>query len=354
MKHAPKTRLMVDRCNLGRPFQQWLIAFAQVTDYKSPPSPQLLAMMRKKVKGWASSLINEDANKRLKETVLRESPSQLIKSVRLWLELIDSALLSTYKETDVTIDTCAQPPDNEDFERIFRRTSTNVAKCTIAENLENERIKKWHAEIQKIKTVKFHTFNPGSEPELYAEMVLMRICTANDNWISVPDAWRSGLLPEGCLVERIASEEKFIVEKRCKVAVALWPAKQLQVGLYTKECSDYSLVWAVVFKLEEWRLYPTRYISPLNLFSKDYLSPHHSSHNSKCKTEYLLSVKTSYDIKIAKPATIFLEMISDVWCSLCVHWNSNFVCFILTIEKYTCYFSKLTIVCICRWRVMIL
>ena len=217
MKHAPK--------------HDWWWIVATLDDPSSNgslPLHKLLTTSRhrllscwpwwgKEVKGWASSLINEDANKRLKERVLRESPSQLIKSVRLWLELIDSALLSTYKETDVTIDTCAQPPDNEDFERIFRRTSTNVAKCTIAENLENERIKKWHAEIQKIKTVKFHTFNPGSEPELYAEMVLMRICTANDNWISVPDAWRSGLLPEGCLVERIASEENSLWENDAKL-----------------------------------------------------------------------------------------------------------------------------------------
>ena len=270
---CPKTQLMVARCNLGRPFQQWLIAFGQVTDFKSPPSPQLLNMMRKKVKGWSTSLINEDANKRLKETVLRESPSLLIKSVRLWLELIDSALLKTYRENDVTIDTCAQPPANDDFERIFRRTATDVLKCNDSEKVEHARIAKWHAEIGKIKTVKFHTFNPGSEPELYAEMVLMRICTANENWIRVPDAWRSGLLPEGCLIERIASEEKFIVEKRCKVAAALWPAKRLKPMLYTKELSEYSLTWAVVFDLAEWRVYPTSYISPLHLFSEDYLSP---------------------------------------------------------------------------------
>ena len=77
--------------------------------------------------------------------------------------------------------------------------------------------------IQNIKTVKLHTPSPDSEPELDADIVCMRTCAASENWICVPGAWRSGLLPEGCIVERIDKAENHsgITMQRCSCIVVL-------------------------------------------------------------------------------------------------------------------------------------
>ena len=256
---------------LGRPFMLWVIAFLMTTDFQLPIAPELLHWLVEVFEHWAASLVNEKANKRLKETVLRESPSQLIRSVRLWMELTQCGLIEEELRDPITAETSAPPPPQEYFEKLFKPTVTDTTsqKLTSTQRVEDQERKKWRAEIDKVRTTPFNTFNPGSQPELYAEQILFRICDQNDTWLKIHDAWKSALLPEGYLVREKAKDLMYVVELALKSAVVLWPCKSVEPGLYTKDLTIKGLDWSCIFDLDEWEILPTRYASPLRLFSQD-------------------------------------------------------------------------------------
>ena len=67
---------MANRCCLARPFQQWMIAFALTTDFKTP-TKQMLEMASAMGQSWLQSRINEEGNKILRDNQHRNNASQV-------------------------------------------------------------------------------------------------------------------------------------------------------------------------------------------------------------------------------------------------------------------------------------
>ena len=69
---------------------------------------------------------------------------------------------------------------------------------------------KWMKKIERIeKGDDFLTFNPKSEQELFAESQLMKVVHEKKEPHVADDAWRSGFMPEGALVQEEASGAYF-------------------------------------------------------------------------------------------------------------------------------------------------
>ena len=79
-----------------------------------------------------------------------------------------------------------------------------------AEQREASERKKWMTKIERIeKGDDFLTFTPKSEQELFAESQLMKVVHELKRPHVADDAWRSGFMPEGALVQEKASGAYF-------------------------------------------------------------------------------------------------------------------------------------------------
>ena len=67
---------MVDKCSLGHPFQQWMIAFAQTTGFRYP-TQQMLEMISAFSQSFLQSRINEQGNKHLRDSENRVNASKV-------------------------------------------------------------------------------------------------------------------------------------------------------------------------------------------------------------------------------------------------------------------------------------
>ena len=125
------------------------------------------------------------------------------------------------------------------------------------------------ARKDQTQNIAFNTFNPTSQPEYFAGLVLFRICDDSGCWLQVRDAWRAGMIPQGEFVLHATTGKPYCVEKTCKVACCVWPAVMLELGLWTKDLKFDGLEWVTVFDLDEWRHIPTEDSSPLHLYTLD-------------------------------------------------------------------------------------
>ena len=77
----PIVQSIVAESPLQTPYNKWAIGFAQCTKFQMPVAQQLKDLIHRSDKGWQGTLHNENANGKLKATVLRESPSHLTQGV---------------------------------------------------------------------------------------------------------------------------------------------------------------------------------------------------------------------------------------------------------------------------------
>ena len=137
---------------------------------------------------------------------------------------------------------------------------------------EVKRRNKFFKEMQRDKgEKKFTAFNPESEQNLVAELMLMRAMREQKMWHKVNDAWVAGLLPKGGLIHIKSKNMYAFVLKAYECAALCWPAEQLSPNLWRKATEFTSLSWQVIFDLDDVEVLPTQYLSPAHLFSKDSL-----------------------------------------------------------------------------------
>ena len=62
------------RSPFQRPFNKWCIAYFLAASSPADPLPQLTTMLKGLFRGWVSSVINEKANKDLRDAQIRDKP----------------------------------------------------------------------------------------------------------------------------------------------------------------------------------------------------------------------------------------------------------------------------------------
>ena len=130
---------------------------------------------------------------------------------------------------------------------------------------------KWMKKIERIeKGDDFLTFNPKSEQELFAESQLMKVVHELKRPHVADDAWRSGFMPEGALVQEKASGAYFFVVKAYWCAVLLWAAKQKEINMFVRDPTASSLEWRVVLDFAAWEVCSVPILSPLHCVLKDF------------------------------------------------------------------------------------
>ena len=115
----------------------------------------------------------------------------------------------------------------------------------------------------------FLTFTPKSEQELFAESQLMQRVHDLQNPHVADDAWRSGFMPEGALVQEKVSGTYFFVVRAYWCAVLLWAAKQQEINMFVRDPAAASLEWRVVLDFAAWDVCSVDILSPLHCVLKD-------------------------------------------------------------------------------------
>lgn len=115
----------------------------------------------------------------------------------------------------------------------------------------------------------FLTFTPKSEQEFFAESQLMQRVHELSNPHVADDAWRSGFMPEGALVQEKASGAYFFVVRAYWCAVLLWAAKQREINMFVRDPAAASLEWRVVLDFADWDVCSVDILSPLHCVLKD-------------------------------------------------------------------------------------
>jgi hypothetical protein len=249
----PRIRNVAEDSAFTRPFNQWLIAFGIASDYKFIPR-QTRLMLRRFIMGLTQSMGNEQLHKRLKETVLREAPSKLIRGVRCYNECFNSKVFATYKRDATVASSMANPPSDPEVDKLFRKWTPSHTPETLTE-AQAEQQKRFVAFKKELQSLigaanSFATFNPTSQQQRFAEWVCLRILSGSGLPRShFADAWRSGLMIEGSVVVNTTSERYYIVEKAYNRACVLWPAKKFGLKLYTKDLTVTTLDWEMIWTL---------------------------------------------------------------------------------------------------------
>ena len=75
-KAHPTIQMLWKRSPVQRPFNKWLIAFFLAASSLADPLPQLMTMLKGSFRGWVSSVINEKANKDLRDAQIRDKPQK--------------------------------------------------------------------------------------------------------------------------------------------------------------------------------------------------------------------------------------------------------------------------------------
>ena len=142
-----------------------------------------------------------------------------------------------------------------------------------AEEHEARERKKWMEKIERIeKGDDFLTFTPKSEQELFAESQLMKRVHDLKKPHVADDAWRSGFMPAGALVQEKASGTYFFVVRAYWCAVLLWAAEQKEINMFVRDPTASSLEWRVVLDFAAWDVCSVSILSPLHCVLKDF--PH--------------------------------------------------------------------------------
>ena len=130
---------------------------------------------------------------------------------------------------------------------------------------------KWMKKIERIeKGDDFLTFNPKSEQELFAESQLMKVIHEKKTPHVADDAWRSGFMPEGALVQEKASGTYFFVVRAYWCAALLWVAEQKEFNMFNRDQTASSLEWRVVLDFAAWDVCAVTIMSPLHCVLKDF------------------------------------------------------------------------------------
>ena len=115
----------------------------------------------------------------------------------------------------------------------------------------------------------FLTFNPRSEQELFAESQLMKVVHEKKQPHVADDAWRSGFMPEGALVQEKASGIHFFVVRSYWCAALLWVAEQKEFNVFNRDPTASSLEWRVVLDFAAWDVCSVSILSPLHCVLKE-------------------------------------------------------------------------------------
>ena len=75
-KAHPTIQMLWKRSPFQRPFNKWCIAYFLAASSHADPLPQLTTMLKGLFRGWVSSVINEKANKDLRDAQIRDKPSK--------------------------------------------------------------------------------------------------------------------------------------------------------------------------------------------------------------------------------------------------------------------------------------
>ena len=75
-KAHPTIQRLWKRSPFQRPFNKWCIAYFLAASNLADPLPQLTTMLKGLFRGWVSSVINEKANKDLRDAQIRDKPQK--------------------------------------------------------------------------------------------------------------------------------------------------------------------------------------------------------------------------------------------------------------------------------------
>ena len=97
----------------------------------------------------------------------------------------------------------------------------------------------------------------------------MLVTHEKKNALMANDAWRAAFLPVGGLVECQATKKCYYVVRSFRLAAVLWPAVQIELGLYSRDPSASSLVWTTCFNFAEFVSIGIKVLSPLGGVMQD-------------------------------------------------------------------------------------
>ena len=75
-KAHPTIQMLWKRSPFQRPLNMLLIVFSLAASSLADPLPQLMTMLKGSFRGWVSSVINEKANKDLRDAQIRDKPQK--------------------------------------------------------------------------------------------------------------------------------------------------------------------------------------------------------------------------------------------------------------------------------------
>jgi hypothetical protein len=162
----PELERIASEHEFNTPLMYFLIAYAQAAEWdptKLPP--QFEQLVKGPITGISQSLINEEANKLIRDGDKRDTASGTVRYARMWALPTNGKLLERYGREEVKPTTQFKAPhDKRMLERLFADTVDAPLKATASEKDKSERRVKeeWDTKIRSVVGLEKveNTWNP--------------------------------------------------------------------------------------------------------------------------------------------------------------------------------------------------
>jgi len=232
--------------------------------------------------------------------------------MRLWEKLSASCTIEEFKHTELEPTSHINAPPPAKMETFFADAPSTVrepedsAPSHVKE--EAARLTAFLHKIDKVRTDKeFVGRTPKTSQDIRAEGILLRDMHEHGRWHQVDDACNAGLLPEGGLVVSALGQASFVV-KAYPAAALLWPATQLEIGMWDYDMEVTELVWATCYNINDFKQIPLVSCSPLRLFVQDV---------SYAVSIFVLSCTSLAQIQSQTPEVIVCNAWDKMVCNRC-------------------------------------
>ena len=206
--------------------------------------------------GILQTIINENANRELRDGELRRGTSKSMSKMEKWAIPCDSGLMAKFHRTEISPNSAIPVPQHFGADALFQPIHDSTGN---GDSVDLKRIcGKQH----------WHTYNTTSVGIAYVEMEMLAWARRHGKWGYFDTAWLANFIPEAHFILRKSTKEPFFV-LRVMVGAVIGCAVSKRFVDTCKyaflKMGDTQLVFLAVETLDDWRVMEHKVLSPLDM-----------------------------------------------------------------------------------------
>ena len=248
-KGDPESKALARRSQLQSALMQWCVRILVIAGFSCCP-PLLKEFLILMFEGPIQTVVNERANKVVRDMETRANPSKTMARISRWYEVINAGLFEDYGYQSVEPPHSEMKCARESVEQVFEPTCQPESKVPIDDLLANNTFQTWTSQTIK---------------RSHSEQIFMEMAHQQNDHSIIAKSWHTGLLPCNQMIlmrEEVGNAEGFIVLWVAGGVATCWPVtRHVQYVSLLNDVQD--VAFRSIQKLGHVFVLPVRSGSPL-------------------------------------------------------------------------------------------